>query len=63
MESFCSSLKIELTTRRIYRTWDQARAGVFNYIERFSDAERRHSTLGYLSLAEPKNRAKPAIQI
>jgi len=49
MESFFSSLKTERTARRVYRTRDQARADVFDYIERFYNAARRHSTLGYLS--------------
>jgi transposase InsO family protein len=29
--------------------WEQARADVFDYIERFYNPTRRHSTLGYLS--------------
>jgi len=49
MESFFSSLKTERTSRRIYNTRDQARADVFDYIERFYNPRRRHSTLGYLS--------------
>ena len=35
MESFFSSLKTERTARKVYRTRDQARADVFDYIERF----------------------------
>ena len=49
MESFFSSLKTERTTRKLYRTRDQARADVFDYIERFYNLRRRHSTLGYIS--------------
>jgi putative transposase len=49
MESFFSSLKTERTARKTYRTRDQAKADVFDYIERFYNARRRHSTLGYLS--------------
>jgi putative transposase len=49
MESFFSSLKTERTARKTYRTRDQAKADVFDYIERFYNAKRRHSTLGYLS--------------
>ena len=52
MESFFSSLKTERTARKIYRTRDDARADVFDYIERFYNARRRHSTLGYLSPIE-----------
>ena len=49
MESFFSSLKTERTARKTYRTRDEARADVFDYIERFYNAKRRHSTIGYLS--------------
>lgn len=49
MESFFSSLKTERTARKDYRTRDAARADVFDYIERFYNLRRRHSTLGYIS--------------
>ena len=49
MESFFSSLKTERTARKIYRTRNAARADVFDYIERFYNSTRRHSTLGYVS--------------
>ena len=49
MESFFSTLKTERTAGKVYRTRDDARADVFDYIERFYNPRRRHSTLGYLS--------------
>jgi putative transposase len=52
MESFFSSLKTERTARKVYRTREQARADVFDYIERFYNPTRRHSTLGYVSPVE-----------
>ena len=52
MESFFSSLKTERTARKTYRTRDDARADVFDYIERFYNPRRRHSKLGYLSPME-----------
>jgi putative transposase len=52
MESFFSSLKTERTVRRIYRTREEAKADVFDYIERFYNAKRRHSTIGYMSPME-----------
>jgi putative transposase len=52
MESFFSSLKTERTTRSRYRTRNQARADVFDYVERFYNVRRRHSTIGYVSPAE-----------
>ena len=33
----------------VYRSRDAARAGVFDYIERFYNPRRRHSKVGYLS--------------
>jgi putative transposase len=52
MESFFSSLKTERTARKAYQTRNEARADVFDYIERFYNAIRRHSTIGYVSPVE-----------
>ena len=52
MESFFSSLKTERPARKAYRTRNEAKADVFDYIERFYNAIRRHSTIGYLSPVE-----------
>ena len=52
MESFLLSLKTERTERETYRTRNEARADVFDYIERFYTSIRRHSTIGYDSLVE-----------
>jgi transposase InsO family protein len=42
MEGFFSSLKIERTANKIYRTRDEARADMFDRIERFYNTIRRH---------------------
>ena len=60
MESFFSSLKTERTARKTYRSRDQARADVFDYIERFYNPARRHSTLGYVSPIEFEKQARLA---
>ncbi len=52
MESFFSSLKTERVGKKVYRTRDEARADVFDYVERFYNPVRRHSTIGYLSPVE-----------
>src|SRR6476646_7549339 len=57
IESFFSSLKTERTARKLYRTRDEARADVFDYIERFYNPKRRHSTIGYMSPMEFEHRA------
>jgi putative transposase len=49
MESFFSSLKTERVGRKVYRARDEARADVFDYVERFYNPTRRHSTIGYKS--------------
>ena len=46
MESFFSTMKIERCHRSQYHTRDQARADIFDYIERFYNLTRRHSSLG-----------------
>ena len=48
-ESFFSSLKKERVRRRIYRTRDDARADLFDYIEMFYNPRRRHSHIGGVS--------------
>ncbi len=49
MESFFSSMKSERVYRSRYRTRDEARSDIFDYIERFYNPQRRHSTRDYLS--------------
>lgn len=49
MERFFSSLKTEWTSRKVYRTREEARSDVFDYIERFYNPVRKHSKLDFLS--------------
>ena len=60
MESFFSSLKTERIARKTYSTRNQAKAEVFDYIERFYNPTRRHSTLGYLSPIDFERQANVA---
>ena len=46
------TLKTERIERKTYRTRNEARADVFDYIERFYNSVRRHSTIGYVSPVE-----------
>jgi len=48
-ESFFSLLKRERVNRVRYRTREEARSDVFDYIERFYNRQRSHSYLGYTS--------------
>lgn len=51
VESFFATLKTELVARADWRTRDEARAALFEYLEVWYNRQRRHSTLGYLSPA------------
>ena len=47
-ESFFATLKIELVYQTQWRTRQEARSALFEYIELFYNRQRRHSALGYL---------------
>jgi len=59
MESFFSRLKVELVYAENFRTVDEARAGIFEYIEMFYNRKRRHSSLGYVSPHEFEQQFQP----
>jgi len=48
MESFFGTLKRELVSNAKFRTLQEARQAIFEYIEVFYNRERLHSSLGYL---------------
>jgi transposase InsO family protein len=52
VESFFGTLKQEWVFHQRYRTRQQARQSLFDYIECFYNRRRLHSTSGYLSPAE-----------
>lgn len=52
VESFFHTLKTEHVYHQRYRTRDEARQDIFEWIEVFYNRVRRHSTLGYCSPAE-----------
>jgi putative transposase len=54
-ESFFATLKKELIRRQSWATRAELRTAVFDYIEIFYNATRRHSTLGMLSPADYEN--------
>jgi len=51
-ESFFASLKLELIDRRPWATRTQVRHAVFDYVERFFNRRRLHSSLGYMTPVE-----------
>jgi len=51
-ESFFHTLKVELTHRQQFKTREEAKHAVFEYIEIFYNRMRIHSTNDYLSPVE-----------
>jgi putative transposase len=50
-ESFFGTFKQELVRRKAWKTRDELRQAVFEYIEVFYNRKRRHSSLGFVSPA------------
>jgi transposase InsO family protein len=49
MESFFKTFKTELVYHQHYRSREEARSSIFEYIEVFYNRQRRHSAIGYQS--------------
>jgi putative transposase len=59
MEGADGSFKQELVHHEHYRTREEAKASIFEYIEVFYNRARRHSALGYVSPAEYEQTHNP----
>jgi putative transposase len=59
MESFFHTLKTELVMHCDYKTRDQARASLFDYLEVFYNCQRRHSTINYETPLAFEGRTNP----
>ena len=57
-ESFFNLLKRERVRRRTYKTWDEARRDVFDYIEMFYNPKRKHVRNGMLSPVDFERQSK-----
>lgn len=57
-ESFFHTPKTELVYRRSFKTREEARAAIFEWIECWYNSKRRHSTLEYLAPNEYEKLAK-----
>lgn len=55
-ESFFGTLKTEMVYFERFRTREEAKSALFDYIEVFYNRQRRHSAIGYLSPAEFERR-------
>ena len=56
-ESFFHTLKVELIHRNKFKTRDEAKRKIFEYVEMYYNRKRAHSTLGYLSPFEYERQA------
>jgi putative transposase len=61
-ESFFQLLKRERIKRKIYTTREDARSDVFDYLEMFCNAKRRHSFNNQLSPVEFEKRYAMSLQ-
>lgn len=55
MERFFGSLKAERTNNTIYKTREEAKADIIDYIEMFYNSKRLHSTLNYVTPIQFEN--------
>lgn len=66
VECFFGLLKRERVNRVRYRTRDEARTDVFDYIERFNNRQRPHAYLGHISdeqtYGQYRQKVKPIIE-
>lgn len=60
-ESFFHTLKVELVHRVIFKTREEAKRRIFEYVEMYYNGKRAHSTLGYLSPLEYEQKADTTI--
>jgi putative transposase len=60
-ESFNATLECELLDRETFRTREEARTKVFDFIETFYNPRRRHSALDYASPMEYERRCQETV--
>jgi len=61
-ESFFHTLKVELIHRHKFKTREDAKRKIFEYVEMYYNRKRAHSTLGYLSPYEYEKQAAIALK-
>lgn len=60
VESFFETLKRELVDGCVYRSHEEAKQAIFEYVEVYYNRKRRHSSLGYLTPWEAECQATAA---
>ena len=48
-ECFFGTLKVELVHDENYKTREQAKSSIFEYIEAYYNTKRKHSTINYMT--------------
>ena len=62
-ESFVHTLKVEKINRTRYRTREEAKRDIFEYVEMYYNRKRAHSSLGYMSPFEFETRSFTSLLI
>ena len=60
-ESFIHTLKVEKVHRQRFKTRDQAKREIFEYVEAYYNRKRMHSSLGYKSPFEYEEASVPSL--
>jgi transposase InsO family protein len=60
-ESFIHTLKVEKIHRYRFKTRDEAKGKIFEYVEMYYNRKRTHSSLGYFSPFEYEKRSFPSL--
>ena len=60
-ESFIHTLKVEKINRYRFKTRDEAKSKIFEYVEMYYNRKRTHSSLGYLSPFDYEKRSFPSL--
>lgn len=61
-ESFFHTLKVELVHRNKFKTRDEGKRKIFEYVEMYYNRKRAHSTIGYLSPFEYERQSALSLQ-
>ena len=57
-ESFFGTLKVELCDDESYKTIEEAKSSIFEYIEGYYNTQRKHSTINYMTPKEFEDKMK-----
>jgi putative transposase len=61
-ESFFGTLKVELCDDEEYKTIEEAKSSIFEYIEGYYNTQRKHSTINYMTPKEFKYKMESQLE-